>query len=90
MTTCAYCHQPATHSIVANPHKVCYTHALEFWTGLLGYAHGLAEEPCVRGTAPCGCRACEELSLAQMRAFAIKSVGPSPGDHVGFDIRLAS
>ena len=40
MTTCSYCNQPATHVIIANPHKVCYTHALEFWTGLLAYTHG--------------------------------------------------
>lgn len=88
--TCAYCHQPATHTIVATTHRVCLTHALEFWTGLLDYTRGRSA-PCVRGTDEvCTCRMCEELAAAQLRASAIASVGPSPGDHEDFGVRLAS
>ncbi len=90
MTTCAYCNQPATLVIIANPHRVCYTHALEFWTGLLAYTHG-RYDPCVRGTDEvCTCPMCEESDDAQTRAFAISMVGRSPGDHESFGVRLAS
>ena len=40
MTICSYCKRPATDTIVANPHRVCLEHALEFWTGLLDYTQG--------------------------------------------------
>ncbi len=90
MTICAYCSQPATLTIIANPHKVCSTHALEFWTGLLGYTHERFNIPCVKGTTLCSCPACEEMSAARLRTAAINSVGPSPGDHEGFGVRLAS
>ena len=90
MTTCAYCNRPATHTIVANPHKVCYAHALEFWTGLLGYAHERLNLRCVRGTTFCSCADCQEAGAARLRTLAINRVGLPPGDHVDFGVRLAS
>jgi hypothetical protein len=38
MTHCAYCGQPATMTIVSSPDRVCFTHAMEFWGGLMVYA----------------------------------------------------
>jgi hypothetical protein len=89
MTTCSYCKRPATDTIVATPHRVCLEHAIEFWTGLLGYTQGRSG-PCVKDQMVCECTACSELAESQMRAFAICSVGPSPGDHEDFPMRLAS
>lgn len=89
MTTCSYCKRPATDTIVATPHRVCLEHALEFWTGLLGYARGRSGS-CVKDQMVCECAACEERAEWQMRTFAIGSVGPSPGDHEDFPMRLAS
>ena len=67
MKACAYCGQPATMTIVSSPDRVCFTHAMEFWDGLMAYAKERApNEPDAR-TFP-----------------------PSPGDHVDFQIRLAS
>jgi hypothetical protein len=89
MTNCSYCPRPATTTIIANPSRVCLQHALEFWTGLLGYARGRVE-PCVKDERLCACPLCEATDAARVRAFAILSVGPSPGDHVDFQISLAS
>jgi hypothetical protein len=89
MTTCPYCSKPATATIIATPSRVCSEHALEFWTGLLVYARGRSG-PCVKHETLCDCVACEELGVSRLRAFAIASVGPSPGDHVGFAMPLAS
>jgi hypothetical protein len=88
-TTCAYCNHPATATIVASPQQVCFEHLLEFWTGLLGYARDHSE-PCVKNETACTCRSCEEQLASELRAFAIRSVGPSPGDHESFPMRLAS
>ena len=67
MKHCAFCTQPATMTIVSSPERVCFTHAMEFWDGLMAYAKERAP------IAP------------DARTFA-----PSPGDHVDFQIRLAS
>jgi hypothetical protein len=89
MTTCPYCTKPATATIIATPHRVCAEHAQEFWSGLLAYTHGRSG-PCVKDDMLCDCVACDEISAARQRASAIASVGPSPGDHVGFAMPMAS
>ena len=89
MTTCSYCAQPATMTIISLPAQVCVEHALEFWTGLLAFAHDRSG-PCVKLERMCTCPLCEQLSGEQARALAIASVGRSPGDHEHFPIRLAS
>ena len=76
-------------TIVSSPHQVCFEHAREFWTGLLAYASDRSA-PCVKHQQLCTCPSCEELTASQLRAFAIASVGPSPGDHERFPMRLAS
>jgi hypothetical protein len=75
--------------IVSNPEQVCVEHALEYWAGLLLYAREHSD-PCVKDERPCTCRACEELNASCLRAFAIAAAGPSPADHEGFKILLAS
>jgi hypothetical protein len=89
MTTCPYCHHPATMTIVATPDHVCVEHALEFWTGLLAYTRGRSAA-CVKNDEVCDCPLCEEHGAQQRRASAITSVGPSPGDHVEFAMPIAS
>jgi hypothetical protein len=89
MTKCSYCAEPATTSIIANPHRVCLEHASEFWTGLLAYTRGRSGL-CVKEETVCACALCAEAEAARIRSFAISSVGPSPGDHVDFQIALAS
>ena len=89
MTTCAYCHRPASTTIVAEPCHVCDEHALEFWTGLLVFAHGRAG-CCVKDETWCDCPACAELDASRLRSLALRRVGPSPGDHVEFSMPLAS
>jgi hypothetical protein len=89
MTTCPYCAKPATMTIIASPQRVCSDHGLEFWTGLLAYTRGRSG-PCVKHEAVCDCLLCEEQDASRLRALAITSVGPSPGDHVGFTMPLAS
>jgi hypothetical protein len=88
MTLCSYCAQPATVSIIANPHRVCLEHATEFWTGLLDYTR--ERSGCVKDHTLCECRGCEDHASGRERSLAISSVGPSPGDHVDFAIALAS
>lgn len=75
--------------IVSNPDQVCFEHALEFWTGLLGYAV-YPLDPCVKQERTCTCRSCEELSASCLRVAAIAAAGPSPGNHERFRMRLAS
>ena len=89
MATCSYCDQPASVTIVSDPQRVCIEHALEFWTGLLAYA-SLRSATCVKQERLCTCPSCEEWSASQLRSVAIASVGPSPGDHERFPMRLAS
>jgi hypothetical protein len=74
MMCCAYCGRRATETIVSYPEKVCFEHALEFWTGLLVYARDVSEDS----------------KASQLRDAAIAAVGLSPGDHEKFSIRLAS
>ena len=88
MMCCAYCGQAATMTILSNPERVCFEHALEFWTALLAYTRDRAR--CVERSGPCSCRACEVLTASALRAAAIAGCGPSPGDHEDFTIRLAS
>jgi hypothetical protein len=76
-------------TIISNPHEVCFLHALEFWTGLLAYAHDRTG-PCVKHETLCTCPVCEEANASHLRTLAIASVGRSPGDHEDFTIRLAS
>jgi hypothetical protein len=85
MTTCSYCDQPATMTIIANPSRVCGVHGLEFWTGLLAFTLGRSG-PCVKADELCSCALCEEMA----RSFAIKAASASPSDHADFGIRLAS
>jgi hypothetical protein len=73
MMCCAYCGRRATETIVSYPEKVCFAHALEFWTGLLAYARDHSQDS----------------KASELRVAAI-AVGPSPGDHETFSIRLAS
>jgi hypothetical protein len=89
MISCAYCGKPSTMTIVSNTHRVCLDHALEFWTGFLGWAvHPL--EPCVKREGTCGCGACEEASAAFRRVTAIAIAGPSPRNDDRFVMSLAS
>jgi hypothetical protein len=76
-------------TIIASPQRVCSDHALEFWTGLLAYTRGRSGA-CVKHEAVCDCILCEEQGASRLRELAINSVGPSPGDHVGFTMPLAS
>jgi hypothetical protein len=89
MTKCSYCGRPATASIIANPHRVCLEHATEFWTGLLAYTRGRSG-PCVKADTVCACAACADAETSRVRSSAISSAGPSPGDHVDFQIAIAS
>ena len=89
MTTCPYCSRPATATIVANPHRVCPEHAVEFWTGLLDYTRGRSA-PCSRHEQACTCPLCEETQASRLQTAAILGVSPAPGDHVDFGMRLAS
>lgn len=89
MTCCPYCGKQATMRIVSFPELVCFDHALEFWTGLLGYAHH-SSDACVKHDRECTCPSCEELSASDLRAIAVAAAHPSPGDHEHTPIRLAS
>ena len=86
---CAYCEQPATKSIPANPGQVCFDHALEFWTGLLAFVKERADQ-CEKEVRPCTCRACVALGAAYERANAIAAAGPPPRDTVVVQVRRAS
>jgi hypothetical protein len=91
---CAYCEAEATMRIVSNPEQVCYQHAMEFWTGLLGYARDHSD-PCVKDEPSCACWSCQELTASHLRdigiaesdeqanascirAIAIAAAGPPP------------
>ncbi|MEO8260317.1 MAG: hypothetical protein ABI868_23430 [Acidobacteriota bacterium] len=89
MVCCAYCGEPASLKIVANPEQVCQAHAVEFWCGLLDYVRDHST-PCVKHEGSCTCRACDELNVAYVRARAIAAAGPAPLDDDQFQIRLAS
>jgi hypothetical protein len=106
MTRCAYCERPATMRIASYPEFVCLDHAVEFWTGLLGYAKDRSE-PAMEEGGLCACESCielsaayrraaavaattEELSASYRRVMAIAAAGPSPSEEDRFPIRLAS
>jgi hypothetical protein len=89
MICCAYCDQQATMKTLSNPERVCFDHALEFWTGLLVYANDRSE-PCVKHERLCSCRSCEESSVSYLRAFPIAAASPPPPDREYAPIRLAS
>jgi hypothetical protein len=89
MTTCSYCNQPATTTIIANPPRVCLDHAIEFWTGLLTYTRSRSGV-CVKDVQECACPLCEALTAEQARHLALVSARRSPGDHEDFAIGLAS
>ena len=86
---CAYCEQPATMSIPANPGYVCADHALEFWTGLVAYVKERADQ-CEKEVRPCSCRACVALGASYERAKAIAAAGPPPRDTELVQVRRAS
>ena len=44
MVFCAYCEKVATENIPSDSGRVCVTHAIEFWTGLLAHAVGRRKE----------------------------------------------
>jgi hypothetical protein len=45
MASCAYCDKVATENIPSDSGRVCVTHAMEFWTGLLAHAIGRRTNP---------------------------------------------
>jgi hypothetical protein len=75
--------------ILSCPDEVCFTHAIEFWTGLLAFACDRADVY-MKHEQVCSCRWCREMSGASLRALAIAAAGPSPLDHECFPMRLAS
>jgi hypothetical protein len=44
----------------------------------------------VKNEQVCSCALCEERGAQCLRAAAVNSVGLSPGDHLGFTMRIAS
>jgi hypothetical protein len=77
-------------NIISNPGRVCVDHAMEFWTGTLAYSHARAGV-CVKADQVCSCPRCVEMAEAFLKAAASKRAArPSPGDHEGFGIKLAS
>jgi hypothetical protein len=65
MTCCGYCEREATSMIVSNAEHVCLAHAIEFWTGLLGYARD-HRSCCVKLEQVCTCPSCEDERLAKV------------------------
>lgn len=76
-------------NIIAVPSQVCTAHAMEFWTGLLAYAHDRSG-PCVKNERMCTCPLCQELTADQARRLAARTIGRSPADHADFTIGIAS
>jgi hypothetical protein len=90
MTSCAYCEQPATTTIVSTPEQVCVEHAVEFWTGLLVFARDCRRDPCMKHQGVCTCRLCEGIGASSLRAVAVDAAGPAPRKGDRFPFRLAS
>jgi len=89
MTSCPYCGRLATTTIVSTPSRVCQEHALEFWTGLLGFAtHPFL--PCVKHEGICSCPVCERSAASKLRIGAVALAGLSPSDHQRAPMRLVS
>ena len=74
--------------IASNPERVCFEHALEFWTGLLIYAR--EEDADVRVKHEQSGRWSDELSASALRAVAIAAAGPPPRGREHVQMRLAS
>jgi len=89
MTICAYCDRAATATIIAVPDRVCSHHLLEFWTGLLDYAHGRAAS-CVKPEGFCPCITCEAERLTTARTYAPRRGRMSEPHDEGLPMRLAS
>ena len=81
--------------IPSNPEHVCFEHALEFWTGVVGARDRSAV--CAKHEPMCSCQSCHDLSASYRRAIsvaaaeeelnafnrrsmAITAAGPSPDD----------
>jgi hypothetical protein len=64
MTNCAYCGEHATVAIPAIPSRVCITHALEFWTGLLTYVKDQTKLTEQHETS-CICGMCDDKRYAE-------------------------
>ena len=73
--------------IASNPERVCFEHALEFWTGLVIYAREDADARVKH--EPSG-RWSEQVSASDLRAAAIAAAGPPPRSHERVQMRLAS
>lgn len=71
-----------------NPERVCLTHALEFWAGLLVYVKEHSELRETQET-PCACVTCHQLSALTLSAFdaqmlASAAAGPAAdGERAG-------
>jgi len=89
MACCPYCGKRATMKIVSSPDTVCFDHAVEFWTGLLVFAHDRADL-CIKNEQVCSCPACREIGGPSLRARAIAAVGPPPPIRERFHLRLVS
>jgi hypothetical protein len=76
-------------TIIARPHRVCLEHGTEFSTGLLDYTRGRSG-PCVKNHTRCSCRGCKDAKASRARSLAITGLRRWPGNHVDFDISLAS
>jgi hypothetical protein len=94
VTCCGYCERKATSMIVSNTEHVCLAHAIEFWTGLLGYARD-HRGCCVKLEQLCTCPSCEDERLARSYLrdlaavdLAAMDVGASPRDDEHSSIRL--
>ena len=89
MGSCAYCDKVATENIPSDSGRVCVTHAMEFWTGLLTYAreHSELSEPL---KAQATCAVCEELSAARARTMAAVEAAGLPPRIAPAPLRLAS
>ena len=44
MAPCAYCETPATETIPSDAGRVCRSHAIEFWTGLIAHVVARRDE----------------------------------------------
>jgi hypothetical protein len=76
-------------TIISTPSRVCVDHAIEFWTGVLGYSHARAGV-CIRNEKECTCPRCVEMAEEFAKAAALLRVAPSRADRADFAIGIAS
>ena len=76
---CPYCGQRAAVDIPSTPWRVCLTHALEFWTGLLAYVKDRSD-PSENQEVRCTCRLCIQLSLSNARSVPAVAVTEDHSD----------